>query len=59
MIDLLTSPWHVAAPTAVNTAQVFLSYVHNGNYRGQMRQVIDQLLPWVISYIGMLGRMPS
>ncbi|KAK8065795.1 hypothetical protein PG997_012542 [Apiospora hydei] len=55
VIDLLTSPWHVAAPTAVNTAQVFLSYVHNGGYRGQMRQVIDQLLPWVISYIGMLG----
>ncbi|KAK8004325.1 hypothetical protein PG989_004044 [Apiospora arundinis] len=55
VIDLLTSPWHVAAPTAVNTAQVFLSYVHNGNYRSQLRQVIDQLLPWVIGYIGMLG----
>ncbi|KAK7934986.1 hypothetical protein PG985_000481 [Apiospora marii] len=55
VVDLLTSPWQVAAPTAVNTAQVFLSYVQNGNYRGQMRQVIDQLLPWVISYIGMLG----
>ncbi|ORY69497.1 armadillo-type protein [Pseudomassariella vexata] len=53
--DFLTSPWQNRVASAVYTANVFVSSLHNGSNKNQEAEAISQFLPWAISLIQQLA----
>ncbi|KAI0127513.1 armadillo-type protein [Xylariales sp. AK1849] len=49
--EFIMGSWHNRVAAAVNTATIFVSSLYNGNNKGQMPQIVGQLLPWAVGLL--------
>ncbi|KAH6661262.1 armadillo-type protein [Truncatella angustata] len=52
--EFITSTWYHRVASAISTACVFVTSLANGNFKNQVPQTIERLLPWVAGLLQQL-----